>query len=284
MEKKALPVVRTIQETIAGIGANPVLLVPFLLVALSNACVLIIAYFAPRYPLSIVMAPPIRRFMGQQFLHYPQHLLVLPRLYQDGSLVVSFIGGLLATAYALFLLQQYKKGEQKIDIAAGLLLAVRNYIKMILVFTLFFFFAKVAGKGALKIVTALVSAPHAVVFISIGVDIILITLVQAIAFFIFPSFIIGGKKLVAGILEGIRLFVKYGRSVFVLVLLPTLLFIISRVIFMENGALMTVFGPGIIVASLAITIVITLCVDVFVTLFSGYAYTMVKNANDESVG
>jgi hypothetical protein len=49
----------------------PAIMMPFGCIALFEILGLIILFLAPRPPFSSVLAPVIRAFWGEQFLHYP---------------------------------------------------------------------------------------------------------------------------------------------------------------------------------------------------------------------
>ena len=62
---------------------------PFIIILFINSLILEILYFSPRYPLSIFFSPIISRIWGEQYLHYPMNLMLLPKLFYYVQMVVS---------------------------------------------------------------------------------------------------------------------------------------------------------------------------------------------------
>ena len=59
---------------------HPLIIFPFVLFALLEAMALYLLFLAPQEPFAKLLAPPIARFFGEQFIRYPGHLLLLPKL------------------------------------------------------------------------------------------------------------------------------------------------------------------------------------------------------------
>ena len=67
----------------------PIIVAPFIGVAMFEGFVLAVLFLAPRPPLSMALAPIIRAFWGEQFLHYPTNFLLLPKIFEysrDGEI------------------------------------------------------------------------------------------------------------------------------------------------------------------------------------------------------
>ena len=54
---------------------------PLLIMGILDFVALYLLYLAPQRPVSVLLAPPVRAFWGEQFLHYPMNLFLLPKLY-----------------------------------------------------------------------------------------------------------------------------------------------------------------------------------------------------------
>jgi len=67
---------------------NPVILIPFLSIAFVQLLALEILYFAPRYPLAAFFNPIVQTLWGERFVHYPNNLLILPKLFQNVQVFV----------------------------------------------------------------------------------------------------------------------------------------------------------------------------------------------------
>src|SRR3989338_3292242 len=78
-QKKIIPLLR---ESVNSFVANPIILFPFVTTAFIQLFILEIIYFAPRFPLVYFFGPIIRRMAGEAYLHYPQHLSLIPKCFQ----------------------------------------------------------------------------------------------------------------------------------------------------------------------------------------------------------
>ncbi len=83
---------------------RPIILMPFIIYAFLQAVTLDILYFSSRRPLSVIIAPIIRKFWGASFSHYPGNLLLLPNIF-DYIEVLTYIAAdvfLVAVTVSIF--------------------------------------------------------------------------------------------------------------------------------------------------------------------------------------
>ncbi|MBI4844941.1 MAG: hypothetical protein HY810_00440 [Candidatus Omnitrophica bacterium] len=85
---------------ISLIFQQPLVVLPFFLVAACEYSWLSVAYYFPRPPVSSLLGPWVRAFMGEQFMHYPLNFLVLPKLVLLGRVLIYISFGLIAQAMA----------------------------------------------------------------------------------------------------------------------------------------------------------------------------------------
>ena len=67
---------------------NQKIFYPFIIIVFINLLVLEVIYFLPRYPLSVFFSPIISRIWGEQYLHYPMDLMLLPKLFYYAQMVI----------------------------------------------------------------------------------------------------------------------------------------------------------------------------------------------------
>lgn len=67
---------------------KPVVILPFIFIAFFETLALEAIFFAGRFPLSKIAGPVIRKFYGEQFLHYPGTLVLLPKLFNTVQTVI----------------------------------------------------------------------------------------------------------------------------------------------------------------------------------------------------
>ena len=117
---------------------NTSLILPFLIVALLDAVALALIFFAPRPPIASFLAPPIRKFWGDQFLHYPQNFVLIPKLFNYAHILTSFTFGIIMTGIFIKMSQSYLERRRHVLKKNVLLPAVvatfKKYVPMFIFF------------------------------------------------------------------------------------------------------------------------------------------------------
>jgi hypothetical protein len=261
-----------ISRTFKTISATPALAIPFFFVGVFNFIWLFAVYFAPRYPVSIIMAPPIKKIWGGEFLTYPKNFVLIPKLYHYGELAIVFTLGLCATAYALWMLKCVYEDQKTFSSLRGVLKAITNYLKMAIVFVVLYYVIKGVAMLIFPILQPLFKINPHFVLLTVPVEILLIAVIQALFFFVFPGFIIGEKKFFKAIVQNFQLFSNNAGAVFILILLPSLLFLPGKALFIYNPIFAQRIGYESICYIIAINIAVNIVADICISLFSGVAY------------
>ncbi len=92
---------------------QPRVILPFLLLALLEGLFLYLLFLFPQDPVSKVLAPPIRKFFGEKFLHYPMNFLILPQLFHYVSILLIFFPGILLNAMVISFLGDAVYGTKR---------------------------------------------------------------------------------------------------------------------------------------------------------------------------
>ena len=90
------------------IKTRPILLVPFVFIAFFESFALELIYFSTRKTISFIASPIIRKFFGENFLHYPGNLLMLPRLFYYAQVAVYIFIGVFLVAISVNILKNIK--------------------------------------------------------------------------------------------------------------------------------------------------------------------------------
>jgi hypothetical protein len=93
------------------IREHPVVLVPFIIIAFFETLILEIANFCTRKPLAMVFVPIVRKFFGEQFLHYPENFTLVPKLFNLGQIVIYILVSVFLTAVAVQIFFHIKNGS-----------------------------------------------------------------------------------------------------------------------------------------------------------------------------
>ena len=83
------------------IVTNPIVLLPFTIIALVEGIMLEFIYFSTRRPISLIAGPIIRKFFGEQFLHYPDSLLLAPSLLYYLQIGIYCVAGVFLAAISI---------------------------------------------------------------------------------------------------------------------------------------------------------------------------------------
>ena len=97
-------------DSLSLITKNPILLLPFIIIAFLEGLGLELAYFAPAKPIALVAAPIIRKFFGEAFLHYPGGVILLPQLLYYVQIFIYAFFGVFLSAITINLTKNIKEG------------------------------------------------------------------------------------------------------------------------------------------------------------------------------
>ncbi len=99
-----------VRATFQNLRKHPSLFKPFLYLAFIEMAGLALLFYSPQWPVSLVLAQPIRAFYGEAALHYPGHLLALPQIFRIWQIIAGVIFGSLLTGIAISMYNQEAKG------------------------------------------------------------------------------------------------------------------------------------------------------------------------------
>ncbi len=256
------------------IKSRPVLLLPFIVVAFLEAAALELIYFIPRKPALLVAGPIVRKFFGEQFLHYPANLIVLPRLFYYAQVIIYVFAGVFMAAIAVNI---FKNAVTNLPVRPKAVInnALSRYISffffgviMVAIFFLaqkadnfiFIRYMNFAGAHLPRIILKLAPVKLALL--------IFVSNVIAHTFMIFtiPVIVIEKKAVLAAICKSIFMGGRYFLTVFGLIFLPFLFYLPPVLMRSVLSELVTKAFPEISIAITAVNIVIAIFVDSFVTI------------------
>ena len=117
--------------------------------------------------------------------------------------------------------------------------ALRNYLKMVVVFVVLYYVIKGAAMLIMPAIQPLFQVNPHFVLLTVPLEVLIVMVIQALFFFVFPGFIIGEKKFFKALIDNFRLFSSNAGAVFILILLPSLLFLPGK-----SHPLITVFSQS----------------------------------------
>jgi hypothetical protein len=207
---------------------QPLVIMPFVIIAFLECLALEAVYFSTRNPISVIANPIIRKFFGEQFLHYPAYLVLLPKLFYYSQLLIYIFAGALLTAIAVNIFKNIREGlpvraDAMIKNASKSYISFFGYAIIIVIvvlllkkFDIFAFtkFVKVLSKIGIHASTQIYYAGLTlVIFLS---NIIL----QAFVLLTIPVMVIGRKRLIPALLQSISLGFRNFGTIATLIFLP----------------------------------------------------------------
>lgn len=253
--------IRIWKQMFKVLTGNPVIVLPFFIVGLFDAISLILIYLAPQPPFSIVLAPPIRAFWGEQYLHYPFNLSLIPRLFSYAHIATSAVFGVLITGLAIGMLNEIRRVGNA-GVLLNIIRAFKRYFSLFTIWLIMFILA-----------TLIYKIPH--LFISVNnkaalqiafyLSFLMVGSIQIIFIYAFPAAFIEQRGVVSAIRCGVSLCRSHFLTSLMLVMLPTLFYLPVMVLKGNSLFLMQRFFPEIVLIILGLAIVVSVVIDCLVT-------------------
>lgn len=250
---------------------NPIILLPFLTIAFIQLLVLEILYFSPRFPLSAFFNPIIGTLWGAEFIHYPNNILILPKLFQNIQVLVYIFISSFFIAVAIGIISAINSGK-KVDFSSACKGVLGQYIHIfsaaLIAFCTFFGLYKLyhlvlnsilrtsSVDGVFFVVKKIILHGAPYVNLLIGV------FVTAMFAFVFPIIVIDKRKIIAAI--GLNFKNLWGSFwyIFAVILVPTLFYLPVLLLRSNISGLADATIPEARVLALIISVAVTMFIDV----------------------
>ena len=110
---------------------HSLVLLPYIFLSLIEVALLILLYLAPQPPVFAFLAPPIRAFFGEAYLHYPFNLLILPSLFDYSLAFLTIVFGVAINGMVVGMVSDANE-KLGVRLFANLARAVKRYPALIL--------------------------------------------------------------------------------------------------------------------------------------------------------
>lgn len=270
-----MPVIVNIKEKFGIVGSiwamtfrtlrrHPVIIVPFLIVALLEVAVLILSYLAPRPPLSAILAPPIRALFhypfgstgsGEAFLHYPINFLLLPRLLYFGQVIIGATVGTLMTALAVRMISQTNEGVSP-SWGINLRDAIFRYFTLLILWGLIFSLETAVSRGLPRVFSK-PSLRQVIYYTSLGI----VVLVETFFAYGVAAIMLENQRTWRAIVRTLSIAKSIFLPTFILVLAPLIFQILLVLLRGKIPQLMMRFFPEITLFVLGLSIMVGFITD-----------------------
>ena len=282
--KEKLQIVSKVWRAAVELVARyPRVLFPFILVGIMDGLLLTIIYMAPRPPFARFLAPIIRAFWGEGFLHYPTNFVLLPKIFQYAHIAMIGFAGVIMTGMAIGLIDQAVKGVKPAFFSSLKYAASRFFALATVWFSMFglvsmtfrgtgFLINKMQAMGMFEGVITRQAVGEAAYWTNIFISMV----VEVLFLYAIPSLILERKSIFGAFKKTFVLARKYFTATLVLVMCPSVLYL--GIIFLRRniGSLTSMFFPEVILYILGAGIVISVIIDFMVTTSGTLLFLMDK--------
>jgi hypothetical protein len=266
---------------------RPSLFTPFLAFAIVEFLALIVLFLSPRLPFSLVLAPLIRTFWGEKFLHYPVNFLLLPKLSSLSKLVLYVVFGSIFSGTAVHFISEVFQNKKKSNVAASFFFAAKKYIYLfgaILLLTVLYYYSVkipssllmkhfISGHSRLLFLKAEIWIGPILAVFNFATGVVL----QAAFLYIIPFLVIDNEKLLRAIGKSVILFKKLFLQSLVIVTLPSLLYIPFIILNYNTPFLIqNLFPEAVLLTLIAALTVNSLIIDTMMTSTSTVLFLLYK--------
>lgn len=212
---------KNFKVSLKQLGNHPALIMPLFFVAVLELIWLAICYYMPRPPVSYVLAPLVKAFIGEKFLHYPLNFVILGRLVFIGRIFIYFGVGLVAWAMSVACLCQINLENNNIRLFGNLNRALRYYPALLVPVFIYAFGALAVYKVPRLIIATKFDLSTLKPSFSIPLFIItflLLILLESILVYVPVAVILKRVKIFSGIRTAWNFFRKHVFSTFFFIL------------------------------------------------------------------
>ncbi|MFH1414324.1 MAG: hypothetical protein ABIG56_05710 [Candidatus Omnitrophota bacterium] len=278
----SLIILKLYTETLSILKKYPLIYCPFLILALLEGVVLLLVIAIPREPLIGLFGPPIRVFLGENFLHYPINFYLLPKLFSSAQFFLVIVLGSLFSATVISMIGTIQSKE-KLNFKISAIAAFKRYISLVAVtFTVMFLFRCTVKLAVFLLTKYFLTGRTHLLFLDerfwMGPILLFINFASAIflqALFVYaiPILIIERESFFRSLTRAAILFRKLIIPTLILVGLPMLTYLPILILQFNKGYLInSVFPESIVLVTLVGMLLTTMVIDPLVTISTALFY------------
>ncbi len=241
----------------------------FLIIAFLDFAALIVLYLIPSPPVSYVLAPIVRTFWGERFLHYPDNFLLLPKLMTHAHFVMSTCFGVLITGITMKKIEASLDRNASISILSAVQALGKRFFPLLATWlgTYFLFFA------ILKMSLPFVSKNP---WVQLAAVYLFGLLFQSVSIYLLPAMVISSRRFLMRLSEGFAFGVRNFQMTLALLAAPV--FVIILVFFSRLLTPLYIrIYPELVLWVLGFGIILTALVDYIITLSTTAVFLKGRN-------
>ncbi len=261
-------------------------LVPFGVVAFFQGSLLLLLFWATQFPFSIVLAPPIRAFFGELYLHYPANFLLMPRLFNYGNIIISLFIGSWMTGMMVSMIYQVNKNIFP-GVRSNLKKSIKKYVTLVAVWIVAFILVSIVFRLPKFFIlkyyfqkTGFFNRGNIFRMAFTG-SILISILIEMFFAYTAPVVMIEGKNAWQAIKRSFFMTKKFLFPTFMLVAIPVFLIFLMSIVKWKIPYLMRQFFPEIALCILVLGIIVSLFANYIVTTSVTTLFLMNKDIEEK---
>ncbi|MBL7068992.1 MAG: hypothetical protein ISS34_03970 [Candidatus Omnitrophica bacterium] len=260
------------------LAARPIVLMPFLVLALIQGLFLELLYFSSRRPLSFIADPLIRKFFGAGFTHYPAELILLPKLFAYASTLIYITAGIFLTAVCVEIIKRAKE-DSSFDTGDIIRDNGKRYTTFLIygvIATLAVYLAKRGNAFVFSLFYKLLASrlpeavpgtvPAATTFFMPMALFLTIVVLHVFLLLVIPIIVIRGGTLWKAIVKSVSMGLRNFSYIFPLIIVPYLVYLPVFIMKANSARLAKLVFPEVILIITAAGIIVSMFVDCFVVI------------------
>jgi hypothetical protein len=285
MQTKAISQIRLVrktwEKTFSLLRTRQNIIIPFAIAAGLEVMSIIVLFYLIQPPLVKYISPIALRFWGERFLHYPLNLLLLSQLFSYVQLMLAIVLGTFMSGVTISAVCQYRLNRDAVfSLNRGAKKALSTFVHLsvitiITVFLIQFVYAleqKVMLKIMMRETKFLGIAREFWPLIGIGSAGLLSGVVQSVFAFAQTIVIVDDKNCVSALIRNFRFVSENFFTTLMLVLVPLLVYLPVSLLKGSISKLMQQSVPEVLFIVLGAGIVLTLFINVIITVSVTIAY------------
>ena len=252
-----IKIVEIYKQVFSVLQKSPTILFLFLILGIFDAIALTVLFLAPIPPISTILAPIIRTFWSEQYLHYPSNFLLLPKLFGHAHFVISTVVGVFVTGLIIKKIEAEESG-QRISTFSAAGDIFKKYFSLVIVWLISYGIFTVSLKGLLYVMPLNF-------WIQMSGSFILSLLIQSILAFLLPSLVIVNQNFFYAVWCGLKVGAQNIILMSGIFFIPMFLILALSIAKMYTPLFVKGFYPEAVLWILSGGIVITLVVDILIT-------------------
>ena len=274
-----------LKSSFNSIIQHPIILFPTATLAFIQFFLLEILYFSPQKPLSIFFGPLIKVIWSEEYMHYPQNLILLPKIFYYVQIFVYMLVGsflLALTSKIVFILDEHPRVNFKIAFKETFALYIHIFVASLISYILFQLFAsgyvkavdvliniKFWGEGgAFWNKTLLWTVPYFQFFFGI--------LASTVFVYVIPIIVIEKEHVFIALLRNLKILYHALPTTLLIVGLPSLFYLPILALRNNVPLLMHVLAPEVQILVIILSLIVSMAIDLIILVSTTTLYLFVK--------